>query len=213
MKILLQTLTIVFLAVNIVMNSVSPVYCEEEKQIDEKTEQLEHMKKYAAEIEKDLNDALDCLDEQRTFFTEDEDQQNYVDYNKSILEMKQFEIDLMKKMMKAALDNDRLALERLEEEKNKISQEVSVIEFKKEKEYTINYYNKEYSDYLDDEKISSGIELIEEAYNDVIAAQEALYDAELNLKNAYDKKEKASKLMEVYLLEAQKNKKIKELSE
>jgi len=116
-------------------------------------------------------------------------------------------------MLKAANDNDPLSLERLDQEKNKIAQEIYLMELKKEKEYMINSYNKDYAEYLDDKKISSGIQLIDESYHDVINAQEALYEAEMNLKSAYDKKEKSIKLMDVYLLEAQKNKKLKELSQ
>jgi len=212
MKFLVQFM-VIFTAVNIVINPVLPAYSEEEKEIDSKTKQLEHMKKYAAEIEKNLGESLDHLDKQRSYFVEDEDQQKYADYNKSILEMRQFEVDLMKKMLKAANDNDPLSLERLDQEKNKIAQEIYLMELKKEKEYMINSYNKDYAEYLDDKKISSGIQLIDESYHDVINAQEALYEAEMNLKSAYDKKEKSIKLMDVYLLEAQKNKKLKELSQ
>ena len=212
MKILVKFM-VVLAAVNIMLYPVLPVYCEEEKEIDKKAEKLEHMKKYAAEIEKNLDESLDHLDKERTYFVDDKEQQKYADYNKSILEMRQFEIDLMKKMIKAANDNDPNSIERLEQEKNKVAQEIYLMELKKENEYMINTYNKDYTDYLDDKKINSGIQLVDESYHDVINAQEALYEAEKNLKDAYDKKEKAVKLMDVYLLEAQKNKKIKELSE
>ncbi|MCD6459289.1 hypothetical protein J7L67_01310 [bacterium] len=197
-----------------VLNSfVVPVFklsCEE-GDAGKKNGQIEQMQKYSKEIEKNIAESVKCLDEQRTFFVEDKTEQKYIDYNKSILEMKEYEIDLMKKMVKAAISNDVSALERLEQEKNKISREINLIELKKEKEYVLNTYNENHRQYIDDKKIKSGLKLVEQSYDDIITAQEAQYEAEQNLKNAYDRKDKAVKLMDIYFLEAQKNKKINEL--
>lgn len=200
-RIFLETviITLIFFGANTVI-------CDEQQEAVDQ----EALKKSAAEMEQYVADAKKQLEESTKCFAEEG--QEFADYNKILLDQKQKEIDLMQKMVDAIKNNDKAQLENLEREKDDLAYQTTLTSLKKEMAQTVSELQKRAKDYPGDERIQSGISLVQSRFSEVIKAEMDAYRANRDLKYAYKAKENACKMCDVYFLDAEKQKKIDEIA-
>ncbi len=179
----------------------------DEQEITEKQE----MEQYSKEMNKYVEQATVDLAETKKYFDKEDSQ--YANYNDILLELKQKEIDIMKKIAQAAKDNDKSKIKQYEKEQEETQYQLTLTSLKKEMAQTLYDAEKRASQYPLSERITSGISKLRKSYAALIKAHMEEYRASTNLKRAYKAKDDAQKICEINFLEAEKQKKIKEVLE
>ncbi len=153
---------------------------------------------YVAGVIAELSEARKYLERIEPYF-EREDQVMYQQYNEELLEVAKNHVKVMERLLKAIRKDDSEGIQKYTRQKDQIVHEKNIAELRREMAVQLVAYKQRVQAFPDNFKLKNSVENLRHAYRELIDAQIMLYQAQMQLKEVAERKQKAVDLLEMYL--------------